>query len=113
MEQKNATIIKFPASKIVRENMNIEVVNQAKTKGTLKYADLIIENIMDDIDQHIQANGLNVSSELFDKDYQYIFEVMRSMIYRTLNLKHPIQEYVEKHVVVDSGEEDAAEVKAE
>lgn len=90
-----SNLLKFPEHKIVRENVaNIDVVEKAREKGILAFANEVVNGILDDMVEHLDYAGLEFDSPENQKDLIYASEAIRSMVYRVVGLKHDIQEVV-------------------
>lgn len=91
-------IIPFPKDRIVRVNLpDSDIVAESKKRGIIAYAEVIADNIMDEIDDHIEANGLEKTLET-DQDLTFLHETVRSVIYRYLGIEHPLHDFISNDV---------------
>jgi hypothetical protein len=94
-------IVAFPKHKIVREvPANVEEIEKAKERSTQNFAEDIMEDLISNIYAELENYGLNVDNEHFEKDFSFAADALRSTIYRTLGIKHPMQEFIETSVTM-------------
>ena len=97
----NNKILEFPKSKIVRNvPFDDEEINKTKEKNRQKYADELLEDIKSGLVAELESCGIDVEQEGFLKDYIYLSDVMKGMIYRNFGLEHPSQKFIDDHVKV-------------
>ena len=95
----NVNILEFPKDKIVRERLpDIEEINKLKEKGLQKFADAVISDIVDNIQDCLDNYGIDVEDESFIKDFNFTNMILSASIYRSLNIEHPMHEYIDKNV---------------
>lgn len=102
-------VFEFPKSKIVREVApNIEEVEKAKEKGKQKYADGIVAEVATGLLAELENYGIDLEDEKgnFSKDFLFLTDVLKSVIYRNMELKHPLQSFVDENVAIFDNEED-------
>lgn len=101
MSEEPANILQFPKSKIVREQMpNIEALEKLKEKGMQKFADALVDDISDNILHELSGCGIDIENDLFIKDYYFVTMIMSAAIYRSLDIEHPMHDYIDKHIKV-------------
>lgn len=103
------TIVNFPTSRIVREvQPNIEEVEKAKEKGKQKYADGIVAEVATGLLAELENYGIDLESEdgKFNKDFLFLTDVLKSVIYRNMDIKHPLHEFVDENVAIFDDEEE-------
>lgn len=90
-----SNIVKFPESKIVRRNQEVDEANATYIEN-IAYAERIVDNIMVDVDSHIVSNELETeeNAESYVPEYLYAREALLSMVYKMLELDHPLQKEV-------------------
>lgn len=93
-----SNVVKFPESKIVRESSRVEVIEKAKEKSLITFAENIIGNMLDDLAEQIEVNGLETDHDTFQKDIILAGNAIRSMVYRSLGITHPLQEIADNYV---------------
>lgn len=103
------TIVNFPTSRIVREiQPNIEEVEKAKEKGKQNYADGMAEEVTAFLLIELENFGLDTTKDNFNKDFAFLHDVIKCIIYRNMELKHGLQSFIDENVqivVVDSSSE--------
>lgn len=93
-----AQIIQFPEDKIVRDNSpDPEILQQTKQRAIFKFAEEVVEEIMQEIDGYILHYGLEEKDETA-KDKIYTLEVVRALVYRMFDIEHPMHEHITKAV---------------
>lgn len=102
-------VFEFPKSKIVREvPPNIEEVEKAKEKGKQKYADGIVAEVATGLLAELENYGIDLEDEkgTMSKDFLFLTDVLKSVIYRNMELSHPLHEFVDDNVAIFDNEED-------
>jgi len=109
-----ADIISFPSSRIKRvpatRNLSSEerkalILEEKKAtiEGSLEY--VTIESL-----GLIARLGFDITQENYVKDVTLLVDVYRSLLYRSIGLKHPIHDYVDKkYVITSDGYDDGSE----
>lgn len=103
------TIVNFPTNRIVREvQPNIEEVEKAKEKGKQKYADGIVAEVATGLLAELENYGIDLENEdgKFNKDFLFLTDVLKSVIYRNMDLQHPLHEFVDENVAIFDDEEE-------
>lgn len=106
------TIVNFPTSRIVREvQPNIEEVEKAKEKGKQKYADGIVAEVATGLLAELENYGIDLESEegKFSKDFLFLTDVLKSVIYRNMGLKHSLHNFVDDNVEIFTNEKEYKE----
>ena len=94
-------VFKFPESKIVREiPPQIEEIEKAKEKGKQNYAEDIAVDFAESMVAVLDSYGIDQDNENFDKDLAFTVETIRAMIYRSLDLKHHLHEFIDNNVSI-------------
>lgn len=102
-------VFKFPESKIVREvPINVEEVEKAKEKGRQKYADGIVAEVATGLLAELENYGIDLESESgqMSKDFLFLTDVLKSVIYRNMDLKHSLHDFVDENVAIFDNEDD-------
>jgi len=99
-----STIVEFPKHKIIRdfpsEPIQIEKIQKAKEKGLHVFAESIVDEITTGLYQELELTGIDMESDEFNKDFALTVDALRSTIYRALDLKHHLHEFVDNNVVL-------------
>lgn len=105
-------VFKFPESKIVREvPINIEEIEAAKEKGKQKYADGIVAEVATGLLAELENYGIELEDEkgAMSKDFLFLTDVLKSVIYRNMDLEHPLHDFVDDNVAIFTNETDYKE----
>lgn len=95
------TIVNFPTNRIVREvQPNIEEVEKAKEKGKQNYADGISEEITASLLIELENFGIDTSAKEFNKDFAFLHDVVKCLIYRNIGLSHGLQSFIDENVQI-------------
>jgi len=103
------TIVNFPTNRIVREvQPNIEEVEKAKEKGRQKYADGIVAEVATGLLAELENYGIELEDEKgkMSKDFLFLTDVLKSVIYRNMDLTHPLHSFVDENVAIFDDEEE-------
>lgn len=94
-------VFEFPKDKIVREvPLGIEEVEKAKEKGKQNYADGMTEEISTFILAELENFGVDTSTKEFTKDFIFLNDVVKCLIYRNMGLQHSLQNFIDEHVQI-------------
>lgn len=104
-------VFKFPENKIVREvPIPLEEVEKVKEKGKMKYADGIVAEVSLGLLQELENYGIDVETEgNTSKDFIFLTDVLKSVIYRTMGIEHPLHSFVDENVAIFTNEKDYKE----
>jgi hypothetical protein len=91
-------IVEFPKNKIVREISNQDTIEQAKIKGRIKYADGIVDDVVDLIIEDLENQGIDIDNEYFLKDFSMTVDALRATVYRQFNLEHGLHNFIDENV---------------
>lgn len=95
------TIVKFPESRIVREvQPNLEEIEKVKEKGKQNYADGMTEEISTFILAELENFGVDTTAKEFTKDFIFLNDVVKCLIYRNMGLEHGLQNFIDEHVQI-------------
>jgi hypothetical protein len=102
-------VIEFPRNKIVREPSLIEQdLEEIKQKGRRNYADAIVAGLSSDLHIELENYGVDSSAPPFRKDFYFLMDVLRSVVYRNMNLEHGLHEFIDQTVKVYKKNEDGS-----
>lgn len=102
-------VFEFPKDKIVREvQPNIEEIEKAKEKGKQKYADSIVAEVATGLLAELENYGIELEDDKgkFNKDFLFLTDVLKSVIYRNMDLKHSLHNFVDDNVAIFDDEEE-------
>lgn len=94
-------VFEFPKDKIVREvQPNIEEVEKVKEKGKQNYAEGMAEEVSAFLLIELENFGLDTSKDSFNKDFAFLHDVIKCIIYRNMELKHGLQAFIDENVQI-------------
>lgn len=94
-------VFEFPKDKIVRElQPNIEEIEKVKEKGKQNYADGMAEEIAANLLIELENFGVDTTIKEFNKDFAFLHDVIKCIIYRNMNLKHGLQSFIDENVQI-------------
>lgn len=105
-------VFKFPESKIVREvPVNVEEIEKQKEKGRQNYADGIVAEVATGLIAELENYGVDIEDDdgNISKDYIFLTDVLKSVIYRNMDLKHPLHAFVDENVEIFTNEKEYKE----
>lgn len=100
-------VFEFPKDKIVREvQPNNEDVEKVKEKGKQNYADGMAEEIASSLLIELENFGIDTNAKEFSKDFAFLHDVIKCLIYRNMDLKHGLQQFIDENVqIIEVGKE--------
>jgi hypothetical protein len=95
-----ANILEFPKSAIVRDTtaQTNERIAAAKEAGTKNFADAVGSDLAEEMAMNLSSCGIDIETEQFQKDFTLLYAVMAGMIYRAVDLTHPIHQFMDDSV---------------
>lgn len=102
-------VFEFPKSKIVREvPPNIEEIEKAKEKGKKQYADGIVSEVAAGLLAELENYGIELDDDkgVLSKDFLFLTDVLKSVIYRNMHIEHPLHGFVDDNVSIFDNEAD-------
>jgi hypothetical protein len=93
-------LLDFPKSAIIRDTtaQTNERIAAAKEAGVKNFADAVANDIGEDIALNLSSCGIDIETEQFQKDFTLLYAIMAGMIYRAVDLTHPIHPYMDDSV---------------
>ena len=95
-------------NKIIQFPQKLKVTNKVKITDTaiklhtdLKLAEHLTEGLIVNMIHNMGENDVDVDNPEFIKDIGFLIEVVKSIIYRDMGIKHPMQQMVELFVNSD------------
>ena len=101
-------VFEFPKDKIVRDvPINIEEIEKAKEKGKKQYADSILSEVSAGLLAELENYGIELEDDkaVLSKDFLFLTDVLKSIIYRNMNIDHPLHSFVDDNVAIFNTEE--------
>lgn len=86
-------LLTFPQSRVVHsENLpDTELFHKRLRAQKVMFIDYVIAKNFIPIFGQLAAEGINVQSERFVHDFNIMMEMVRSVLYNSVDLKHPLQ----------------------
>lgn len=92
-------IITFPKNKIIREPVqSIEEIEKLKARGTQNFADALIQDVAENILGEFGSVGLNMETNNFAKDFQFLVHILSATVYRSMNIDHPLHNVIDNQI---------------
>ena len=92
-------VIEFPKSKIVRDvPFNDEEMAKVREKNRQKYAEEIIAEVSSGLYDELESCGLNSEAESYNKDFIFLSDVLKALVYRNMGIDHPLHEFIDERV---------------
>ena len=98
-------VVQFPLKGNPEPNIKVDNVALAM-HDDLKFADHLTEGLVVNLIHNLGENGIDTSDKDFIRDVGFTIELVKSLIYRGMGLKHPMQELVAMFVTTDEDDED-------
>jgi len=94
---KGATVIQFPKrgkpkKEIIIDNTDMEL------RESLMFADHLTEGLVINLIHNLEDNGINVQDLNCIRDIGFMIELVKSLIYRDMEIEHPMQDLVDLFV---------------
>ena len=101
----NNNIVQFPLKG--NPDSDIKVDNVAlELHDDLKFAEHLTEGLVVNLIHNLGENGIDTSDKEFIRDVGFTIELVKSLIYRGLGMKHPMQELVKMFVTTDQDDKE-------
>ena len=98
-------VVQFPLKG--KPDANIKIDNVALgLHEDLKFADHLTEGLVVNLIHNLGENGIDTSDKEFIRDLGFTIELVKSLIYRDMGVKHPMQELISMFVTTDEDDED-------
>ena len=92
-------IVEFPKNKIVREMpANVELIEQAQQRSLQNHADSIVEELIDNIVESLDQDGIDIDADQFLKDLSLSVDALRAAVYRHFGLKHDLHSFIDENM---------------
>lgn len=94
----DSNILQFPKDKIIRNVDNSEAVLKLKEKSVQNFADALVQEMSESILLDFSNYGIDTDSAEFAKDFIYISTILSATVYRSLDLKHPLHNFLDEQI---------------
>ena len=97
MQEEKGKIIQFPSKMVINKNVKIDDT-AIKLHTDLKIAEHLTEGLVVNMIHNMGENEIDVNNPEFIKDIGFFIELVKSIIYRDMGIKHPMQQMVDLFV---------------
>jgi hypothetical protein len=99
---KEADVIAFPESRIVREPPN-KFLQEQIARSTKRQVDILFNELRENIIDFLDRAAVDMENADFfrSKDWQFAMDSMKSCLYRNYKIKHNLHKFVDKNVVIE------------
>tara|TARA_S200002703_G_scaffold104466_1_gene90634 strand:+ start:106 stop:468 length:363 start_codon:yes stop_codon:yes gene_type:complete len=97
-------VVKFPSNYKPEETLSDvqEKIDMAKEK----YVNGLVDHHCSQLLANISLSGIEIETDAFMKDFAFTVETIRSAMYRSMRLSHPLQEQIDEAIELVDTEED-------
>jgi EAL domain-containing protein (putative c-di-GMP-specific phosphodiesterase class I) len=100
-------VVLFPKQTVVNQEVSPEnFMKIMEEKGKVNFIENVVQEIAENAAQHMSDYGIDINSEQFVHDYSFALVVLRSAIYRSIGMEHPLHEFLDSNVVFSETELD-------
>ena len=97
-------VIKFPSD---YEPETLSSVQEKIDMAKEKYVNALVDHHCSQLLANISLSGIEIETDDFMKDFAFTIETVRSAMYRSMRLSHPLQEQIDEAIeLVDTEEDD-------
>jgi hypothetical protein len=93
-EQSSDNVVPFPTRVVA----SVAPVKESSVEEDREYVDELVRDLAVNILSELYEEGVDINTKIFDKNFGFMVETLRSTLYATLNIEHPFQEIVDKCV---------------
>lgn len=102
-----STVIKFPKhNPRITPDQSLEQVQEKIVQAKEKYINALVDHHSSQLLAGISLSGLDIDTDEFMKDFAFTVETIRSTMYRSMGMDHPLQESIDEVINVVEKEED-------
>lgn len=100
-------VIKFPKTNPrISAEASLSEVQEKIDKAKEKYVNALVDHHSSQLLANICLSGIEVETDDFMKDFAFTVETLRSSMYRSMGIDHPLQEQIDEAVSLVETEED-------
>ena len=89
-------MIKGPWKARPKREVKLPDIDVVELQENMMFCDNLTEGLSVQLIHSAGENGFDVNSDKFIRDMAFIIECVRGMLYRELNIKHPMSEVMSK-----------------
>ena len=94
--KEEANVIKGPWKARPKREVKLPDIDVVELQENMMFCDNLTEGLSVQLIHSAGENGFDVNSDKFIRDMAFIIECVRGMLYRELNIKHPMSEVMSK-----------------
>lgn len=98
-------VVQFPLKGVPDANIKIDNVALGLHED-LKFAEHLTEGLVVNLIHNLGENGIDTKDAEFIRDIGFTIELVKSLIYRDIGIKHPIQDLVQMFTIVEEEEDE-------
>lgn len=91
-------VVNFPLPNKRIPPQSLEAMQEEVKANKQKFINGIVDHYCGQLINKFSANGLNVETEEFLRDFAFGIEAMRSGLYRSVNVTHPLQKVLDSTI---------------
>ena len=93
-EQSSDNVIPFPG----RQQLRLIAVEEQDEQANRELVDEFVQQTAIELLSQLHVENFDIQSRIFDKNFGFAVEALRSALYGTFSIEHPFQEIVDKCV---------------
>lgn len=103
-----STIIEFPKTNIraIGQEKSLDEVREKISHAKEEYVNALVDHHCSTLLANISLSGIEIDCDAFMKDFAFTVETVRSSMYRSVGLEHPLHEQIDQAMEVADKEED-------
>ena len=94
--KEEANVIKGPWKARPKREVKLPDIDVVELQENMMFCDNLTEGLSVQLIHSAGENGFDVNSDKFIRDMAFIIECVRGMLYRELNIKHPMSEVMSR-----------------
>lgn len=105
MQQANNLVL-FPNISNRNVPQSLDQIIETVSNNRIIFAEAVVDDIFSDIIMHIKRYGYDILKERDEKDLTLAYEALKSVILKSVNVTHPLQEFAEKSITIEEESDD-------
>lgn len=103
-----STVIEFPKTNIraIGQEKSLDEVQAKISHAKEEYVNALVDHHCSTLLANISLSGIEIEKDEFMKDFAFTVETVRSSMYRSVGLDHPLHEQIDQAMEVADKEED-------
>ena len=88
--KKEGNVIKGPWKQKSKREVKLPDIDVVELQENMMFCDNLTEGLSVQLIHSAGENGFDINTDAFIRDMAFIIECIRGMLYRELNIKHPM-----------------------